>query len=73
MGSQKPCLPNQIMKGPGNVTLSQKLLPLLDLLQEEFLHSLGILQVWQLQQKKQGGRRSELCVFVAVSHKPPRD
>lgn len=32
-------------------TLSQKLLSLLDLLQEELLHSFCILQIWELQQK----------------------
>lgn len=32
-------------------TLSQKLLSLLDLLQEELLHSFCILQIWELQQR----------------------
>lgn len=41
------------------VTLSQKLLPQLDLLQKELLHRLCILQVWKLQRGNHLTKRRE--------------
>lgn len=37
-------------EGEEKVTLSQQLLAVLDLLQEELLHGLGVLQIWELQE-----------------------
>lgn len=42
------------------VTLSQQLLPQLDLLQEELLNRFSVLQVWKLQHKKHSASRKQI-------------
>lgn len=46
-------------EGEEKVTLSQQLLAVLDLLQEELLHGLGVLQIWELQEVKKFSRTDQ--------------
>lgn len=56
----------------GGVTLSQQLLPVLDLLQEELLHSFSIFQVWELQDKQHQSTGSRFPNQTGSPHPTPQ-
>lgn len=48
------------------VTLSQQLLPQLNLLQEELLNGFSVLQVWKLQHKKHSASKKQIRPLVSL-------